>query len=148
MPPTTTGRLLVKDRQGLRDQPAGCRETLGGPYPRMSARQRRTLGDAGPPGSTGVSAPPAPLFPFRHVVRQFARGDPLSGAPVSICDIVLEILAPNAPEPPAPNLKSAKLSSMNEVPDEAAFALQFFGDLLDGQKAALAGFSGHPDILM
>lgn len=63
MPPTTTGRLLVKDRQGLRDQPAGCRETLGGPYPRMSARQRRTLGDAGPPGSTGVSAPPAPYSP-------------------------------------------------------------------------------------
>nr|AFK89252.1 hypothetical protein [Arthrobacter sp. J3.37] len=37
---------------------------------------------------------------------------------------------------------------MNEVPDEAAFEVQFFGDLLDGQKAALAVLSGHPDILM
>ena len=115
----------------------------------MSACQRRTLG-ATPdrPGAQGFPPPSASLFSFRHVVRQFARGDPLSGAPVCICDIVLEILAADAPEPSGSNLKSAKLSSMYEVPDEAAFAVQFFGDLLDGQKAALVVFSGHPDILM
>lgn len=100
------------------------------------------------PGAQGFPPLQRPLFPFRHVVRQFARGDPLGGAPVCICDIVLEILAADSLEPPAPNLKSAKLSSMNEVPDEAAFGVQFFGDLLDGQKAALVVFSGHPDILM
>lgn len=98
------GASLGKDRQGLSGSAGqGGPETQGGVYPLMSARQRRDAwSDAGPPRSPRVSAPlSASLFPFRHVVRQFARGDPLIGAPVRICDIVLEILAADAPEPPS-----------------------------------------------
>jgi hypothetical protein len=47
------------------------------------------------------------LVPFQHVVSQFTGGVPLRGALVGICDVVLEILAADAPEPPGSNLKSA-----------------------------------------
>lgn len=39
----------------------------------------------------------ASLFALRRVIRQFAGGDPLGGFPVSVGDVVLKVLAADAP---------------------------------------------------
>jgi hypothetical protein len=80
------------------------------------------------------------------IVFELAGGDALGGAPVSLGDVVLEVVGPDAPNAPAPDLDSAKLPCLDEATDEAGLHIQLFGDLLDRQEAVWGRFIGHRPI--
>lgn len=70
-------------------------------------------------------------------VYELTGGDAFRSAPVSLSDVVLDVLAADAPLAAATDLNGAEFSGLDEAPDEALLHVQLFGCLLDGQEAAL-----------
>jgi hypothetical protein len=87
------------------------------------------------------------LNPSFAVVHDVTGGNPISCAPVGLGNIVLDVLAANAPHAPSTDLKSAQLPRPNETLNEALLHVQLVGDLRQSQEAGLGRFNSHPAIL-
>lgn len=80
-------------------------------------------------------------------IFEIARRDALSGAPVGLVDVVLDVLAANAPHAPPSDLKSTQLPRPDETLDQALLHVQLVCDLGQGQETGLVRFVSHRAIL-
>ncbi len=87
------------------------------------------------------------LYVFRPGILELAGGDPFGGAPVRLGNVVLDVLAADAPHTATTDLESPQLACLDQRMNLVGFHVQLFGYLGGCHKAVVGGFVSHPAIL-